>query len=379
MKNVPKLRFKEFSEYYILTNLTRLGEFRQSKPLSRNVEGDGEYKYIHYGDIHTKYKGILTNIDEIPSITESGEYDLIKNGDIIFADASEDYKDLGKTITISNVADEKLVSGLHTHLFRPNSRLNSNYFHYFTKTNIYLKEMSKRGNGISVLGISKNELKKVDVLLPSIAEQEKIANFLLRVDEKISLLEQKLILLSDYKLGVSQNIFILKGRQTKLKNLCNIVKGIQINGSELSESGKYYMLNGGATPSGYLDEWNRNENTISISEGGNSCGFVNFNETKFWSGGHCYTLEDVENVNNKYLYHYLKYNENRIMSLRVGSGLPNIQKKDLEKFQIILPSEELQIKICNILDSIDLKIKFLRLKKDNLVTIKKGLLQQMFV
>ena len=51
------------------------------------------------------------------------------------------------------------------------------------------------------------------------------------------------------------------------------------------ENGKYYVLNGGKEPSGYTNSWNTPESTITISEGGNSCGFVNYNEEKFWSGG----------------------------------------------------------------------------------------------
>lgn len=76
-------------------------------------------------------------------------------------------------------------------------------------------------------------------------------------------------------------------------------------------------------------------NTISISEGGNSCGYVQFNACPFWSGGHCYTIQNTtDNVKTEYLYQFLKSKESEIMKLRIGSGLPNIQKKDLAKFKI---------------------------------------------
>ncbi|WP_229035936.1 restriction endonuclease subunit S [Phocaeicola vulgatus] len=72
--------------------------------------------------------------------------------------------------------------------------------------------------------------------------------------------------------------------------MAEIIKGQQINGSELSDSGKYYVMNGGIAPSGYYDSYNTEADTISISEGGNSCGYVQYNSSEFWSGGHCYTL-----------------------------------------------------------------------------------------
>ena len=124
-----------------------------------------------------------------------------------------------------------------------------------------------------------------------------------------------------------------------LSEICEISKGKQINGEFLSEKGKYYVMNGGTEPSGYYSDCNVEANTISISEGGNSCGYVQFNTLPFWSGGHCYTIQKIAgNVDNLYLYHYLKSKEDTIMKLRIGSGLPNIQKKDLAMFKIIVPT-----------------------------------------
>ena len=125
-----------------------------------------------------------------------------------------------------------------------------------------------------------------------------------------------------------------------LGRLVKVCKGKQVNGVLLSDTGPYYVMNGGITPSGYYDTFNTPPGTISISEGGNSCGYVQFNDDPFWSGGHCYTLLEPNTaiVNYKYLFHYLKSLQDKIMALRIGSGLPNIQKKDLEKFPLLLPS-----------------------------------------
>lgn len=110
------------------------------------------------------------------------------------------------------------------------------------------------------------------------------------------------------------------------------------------ESGSYYVLNGGKDPSGYTDNYNTEANTISISEGGNSCGYVNYNTEKYWSGGHNYTLASLK-LNTEYLFSYLKFKESDIMAMRVGSGLPNIQKSTLNEFFISYPKEEEQVLI----------------------------------
>ena len=146
------------------------------------------------------------------------------------------------------------------------------------------------------------------------------------------------------------------------------------------ENGKYYVLNGGKEPSGHTNSWNTPESTITISEGGNSCGFVNYNEEKFWSGGHCYYLSDLsKNIDDYYLFTYLKFIESKIMRLRVGSGLPNIQKGDIENIKIKIPSMNEQLKISNLMLSMDKKIKYIVIQKDNFEIFKKGLLQQMFI
>ena len=144
-------------------------------------------------------------------------------------------------------------------------------------------------------------------------------------------------------------------------------------------NGQYPVINGGIEPSGYTTDFNTDNNTITISEGGNSCGYVNFITTKFWCGGHCYKLDNIK-INKKFLFFVLKKEEVKIMRLRVGSGLPNIQKNDLLKFKVIIPPTLAeQEKIAKFLSSIDKKIELEEEKLKKLKEYKKGLLQKMFV
>ncbi len=140
-------------------------------------------------------------------------------------------------------------------------------------------------------------------------------------------------------------------------------------------------MNGGTSPSGYYEACNTPGETISISEGGNSCGFVQFNRVPFWSGGHCYTLiaKNHKGLNYKYLYHYLKHCEEDIMSLRVGSGLPNIQKKDIMSFPILMPDLDEQTKLCATYDSIEKKIELERSISMILHTQRTFLLKEMLI
>ena len=168
--------------------------------------------------------------------------------------------------------------------------------------------------------------------------------------------------------------------EKKLGDIADIKKGTQLSKSEISDNGKYYHLNGGINPSNYTDKFNVEKNTISISEGGNSCGYINWNKERFFSGGHNYTIQNLINIIDKYyLYQYLKYNQKKIMRLRVGTGLPNIQQKDLNIFIVKFPCLKEQQKIADFLSLFDEKISTEKETLEHLKELKKGLLQQMFV
>ncbi len=166
-----------------------------------------------------------------------------------------------------------------------------------------------------------------------------------------------------------------------LGTLVQICKGKQLNGEYLSDNGKYYVMNGGITPSGYYDDYNTSAGTISISEGGNSCGFVQYNEAPFWSGGHCYTLLQTSNerIQYKFLYHFLKSKQEEIMSLRIGSGLPNIQKKDLGSYPVPILPYNYQIVITKILDAVCQHIEIERVILDGITLQKQYFLQALFI
>ena len=78
-----------------------------------------------------------------------------------------------------------------------------------------------------------------------------------------------------------------------------------------------------------------------------------------------------------YLYSYLKFNEGIIMSLRVGSGLPNIQRNRLEEFNVFLPQTSEQTRIATILSDMDSEIDLLEKKLSKTKELKQGLMQQL--
>ena len=154
---------------------------------------------------------------------------------------------------------------------------------------------------------------------------------------------------------------LLNGENVEWKPLGEVItieKGKQLNKSLLTESGEYPAYNGGVTYSGFTDKYNYSENKIIISQGGASAGFVNFITTKFYANAHCYVvLPNISKVDNKYVYHLLKMNQENLMGKQLGAGIPALHTANILGISIPIPcpdnptkSLDIQHRIVEILD-----------------------------
>lgn len=157
---------------------------------------DGPVKYIHYGDIHTQFDFHLdVQKNNLPRITEEQikKYQLVEEGDLVIADASEDYEGVGKAVEVINVNNEKVIAGLHTFLIRDNAKVFAPKFKGYALLSSYVREqMYRLATGTKVYSISKESLKDIKIPVPPIEEQNAIANCLSTWDEAIEK-QQKLI------------------------------------------------------------------------------------------------------------------------------------------------------------------------------------------
>ena len=149
---------------------------------------------------------------------------------------------------------------------------------------------------------------------------------------------------------------LLDGAEVEWKKLCEvseIEKGKQLNKALLAETGEYPVINGGINPSGYWHEYNNEANTIVISQGGASAGYVNWMTTPFFAGAHAYVVKANETlVQKRYAYHFLKMNQVKFMQNQYGAGIPALAKSDLANLLIPIPPLSVQTEIVRILDAL---------------------------
>ncbi|MBZ4219662.1 MAG: restriction endonuclease subunit S [Chlorobium sp.] len=236
------------------------------------------------------------------------------------------------------------------------------------------------GTSGSMVKINKTAVENITVIFPPCPEQKAIADLLSTWDEAIEktacLIQEKVRRFKWLRSSLIRDE--KEWTEVKLGGICKVTKGEQLNVAHMKADGSYYALNGGIKPSGRTDDWNTEAGIITISEGGNSCGYVNFNTERFWSGGHCYSLLKVKkSVNMHYLFFYLKMNEPKLMNLRVGSGLPNIQKKDVDRIKVSFPTLSEQQQIAQTLNAAQQEIDILDQMLNKYKTLKRGLMQKM--
>ncbi|WQV03271.1 restriction endonuclease subunit S [Helicobacter pylori] len=123
---------------------------------------------------------------------------------------------------------------------------------------------------------------------------------------------------------------------------------------EVKRNGMYPVINSGRDLYGYYHDFNNDGENITIASRGEYAGFINYFNEKFFAGGLCYPykVKDTSKLLTKFLYFYLKTNENQIMENLVFRGsIPALNKADIENFLIPIPPLEIQQEIVKILDA----------------------------
>jgi type I restriction enzyme S subunit len=219
-----KKRIKGFNLEWKEVQIKSVFQFLKSYSISR--EGlTKSYKEnpiycIHYGDIHALYETDFLDFStqqSIPQIIDEAhtlyEKDYLKEGDVIMADASEDYEGVGEAIVVLNLEKRTAVGGLHTIVLRDYSGETEAIFRgYLFASESVKNKLRTKATGTSVYSVTKSTLESITILLPPVKEQKAIAQVLQAADKEIQLLKTKTEQLREQKKGLRQVLLTGKKR-----------------------------------------------------------------------------------------------------------------------------------------------------------------------
>lgn len=172
---------------------------------------NGSVKYIHYGDILVKYNSSVDVCDAIvPFVNEDLDcerFAILQDGDIVIADTAED-DTVGKVIEIENTSNVKTIAGLHTIACRPKEKFASKYLGYYMNSDEYHNQLRPYMQGIKVTSISKSNIALTKIMVPSLPEQQKIADCLSALDTVIQKQKETLEKWQELKKGLLQQMFV---------------------------------------------------------------------------------------------------------------------------------------------------------------------------
>ena len=212
-------RLPGFSGEWEVNRLGELFGFSGGHTASRDQLSDSGYCYLHYGDIHLSKKTYIdvdAEFQAIPKLvvglSDVSTVSLLKDGDVVFVDASEDDEGTSKHIVVVNHDDRPYISGLHTIVAKSKGNRMDNLFKRYCFQTRNIKEQFRFfAVGTKVSGISKTSVAKVELHFPpSLKEQTAIATILSDMDAELTALEARRDKTHALKQGMMQEL--LTGR-----------------------------------------------------------------------------------------------------------------------------------------------------------------------
>ena len=406
MCDVPALRFPEFTDEWKRIKVSDLLDFYSTNSLSwEQLEYEPNEPYnLHYGLIHV---GLSTLIDltkdKLPSIKDGNvpkKYELCKEGDIAFADASEDTNEVAKVVEFYNLDGKKVVCGLHTIHGRNNKgQTSKGFLGYCFSSTVFHNQIRRIAQGTKIYSINTRNFSEVFVGLPSKSEQHKIATLLRLIDERISTqnkiiedlrLLRDAIMVEHYRKCNKSELYIYDiGEPFNVMNLSK---------DDLTKDGSPCIIYGelfttyGCVIENVVSHTTESPNSTLSTKGDllfpasttvDALSLIapsSINEDGIILGGDMFGIHVNEQYNSNYLSYYFNIiGKKNLAKYAKGSTIIHLHYADIQKAKITLPNKNEQETVANLLLKVEHKLNIEQKMLINYLNTKNFLLRQMFI
>ena len=406
MCDVPALRFPEFTGEWKRIRVSDLLDFYSTNSLSwEQLEYESNEPYnLHYGLIHV---GLPTLVDltkdKLPNIKDGNvpkKYELCKEGDIAFADASEDTNEVAKVVEFYNLDGKKVVCGLHTIHGRNNKgQTSKGFLGYCFSSTVFHNQIRRIAQGTKIYSINTRNFSEVFVGLPSKSEQHKIATLLRLIDERISTqnkiiedlrLLRDAIMVEHYRKCNKSELYIYDiGEPFNVMNLSK---------DDLTKDGSPCIIYGelfttyGCVIENVVSHTTKSPNSTLSTKGDllfpasttvDALSLIapsSINEDGIILGGDMFGIHVNEQYNSNYLSYYFNIiGKKNLAKYAKGSTIIHLHYADIQKAKITLPNKNEQETVANLLLKVEHKLNIEQKMLINYLNTKNFLLRQMFI
>ena len=383
------MRFPEFSGEWEICKVSELLDFYSTNSLSwEQLEyGEKAMMNLHYGLIHV---GLPTMVDlrrdKLPNVKEGNmpkNFELCKEGDVAFADASEDTNEVAKVIELFNLDNKDIVCGLHTIHGRDNKNKTIVGFKgYAFSSSAFHNQIRRIAQGTKIYSISTKNFSECYVGIPSKAEQTKIATLLRLIDERIATQNKIIEDLKKLKSAITDLLFhsIADAHTIRLGKIAHITNGAgDVQDANTEHQEDWYPFFDRSEELKWFPTYSFDKEAVIYAGEGQSF-YPRYYNGKFALHQRCYAITDFAScIIPKYCYHFMNTLNSYFVRNSVGSTVPSLRMDIFQKVEIRLPPIPKQQHICKIIDAFYTKLEVEQRGISILQELKQFLLSQMFI
>ncbi len=394
---VPNLRFKEFQGEWERKRLGEIATFSKGKGVAKSdIEESGITQCIRYGELYTHYGEVINEIKSKTNVNKSALV-LSEANDVIIPASGETTIDIA---TASCVLKSGVALGGDLNIIKTNN--NGIFLSYYLNSK-KKTEIANLAQGISVVHLYSSQLATLALSLPKLEEQNKISNFLAKLDERITTQNKIIEELKVLKTTIAKRIFSQELRfkddngsdfpEWEVKKLGDL--GVFFSGGTPLTTNKGYFngdipfiksgeINSEKTEQYLSEEGLKNSSAKMVKTGdliyalyGATSGEVGI--SKINGAINQAVLCIRTSINNIFLMNYLILQKESILKTYLQGGQGNLSAEIVKSLKVFVPNIEEQCSIANFLTSIDKKVNIETQLLQKLEKQKTFLLQNLFV
>lgn len=304
------------------------------------------------------------------------EKQYLKQNDIVIAASSGSISVVGKAASFN--ASRISTFGAFCKVLRPKENVDARYIANYFQTSTYRRTVSALAEGANINNLRNEHIDNLDIALPPLAEQKRIAEILDKAAEIKAKREQAISKLD--KLLQSTFVGMLNEHDTEefeLGELCDMYQPKTISSNELTVDGEF-LVYGANGVIGRYDKFNHENPETLITCRGATCGNVNKSSPKSWITGNAMVVRSKSDlVDNDFLYMLFKFNTD-FSRVITGAAQPQITRQTLSRLRISIPKIKAQLHVVSTVEGVASNVEKIQ-KSNNLISdLIKSLQHQAF-